>query len=78
MDMLNELLRAYKGIQKLFTPLLIERLSMNFSIEVMVLQPTSMPPIIILGGGATKTDNIKVGNNDLKCFFFGLSKKNEP
>ena len=23
MDMLNELLRAYKGIQKLFTPLLI-------------------------------------------------------
>ena len=51
---------------------------MIFSIKVMVLQPTLMPPIIILGGGATKTDNIKVGNNDLKCFFFGLSKKNEP
>ena len=41
MDMLNELLRAYKGIQKLFTPLL------NFSIEVMVLLPTLLPPIII-------------------------------
>ena len=51
---------------------------MNFSIKVMVLQPTSMPPIVILGWGAAKTDNIKVGNNDLKSFFFGLSKKNEP
>ena len=51
---------------------------MIFSIKVMVLQPTSMPPIIILGGGATKTDNIKVGNNDLKCFFLVCPKKNEP
>ena len=41
----------------------------------MVLQPTSMPPIIILGGGATKTDNIKVGNNVLKCFFFWFVQK---
>ena len=32
---------------------------MNFSIKVMVLQPTSMPPIIILGGGAAKIDHIK-------------------
>ena len=61
MDMLNELLRAYKGIQKFFTPLLINNYRWFFSIKVMVLQPTSMPPIIILGGGATKTDNIKVG-----------------
>ena len=49
---------------------------MIFSIKVMVLQPTSMPPIIILAGGAAKTDNIKVWNKDLKCFFVGgLSKK---
>ena len=48
---------------------------MNFSIKVMVLQPTSMPPIIILGWGATKTDNIKVGNNDLKSFFFWFVQK---
>ena len=45
---------------------------MNFSIKLMVLQPTSMPPIIILGGGAAKTDNIKVWNNDLNVFYFGL------
>ena len=32
----------------------------------MALQPTSMPPIIILGGGAAKIDNIKVWNNDLE------------
>ena len=43
---------------------------MNFSIEVMVLQPTSMPSTIILGGGAAKTDNIKVWNNDWNFFFF--------
>ena len=48
---------------------------MNFSIEVMVLQPTSMPSTIILGGGAAKTDNIKVWNNDWKFFFFWFVKK---
>ena len=48
---------------------------MIFSIKVMVLQPTSMPPIIILAGGAAKTDNIKVWNNDLKCFFFWFVQK---
>ena len=48
---------------------------MNFSIEVMVLLPTLMPPIIILGGGAAKIDHIKVWNNDLKCSFFWFVKK---
>ena len=51
---------------------------MNFSIEVMVLQPTSMPSTIILGGGAAKTDNIKVWNNDWNFFFFLVCQKNEP
>ena len=51
---------------------------MNFSIEVMVLQPTSMPSTIILGGGAAKTDNIKVWNNDWKFSFFLVCQKNEP
>ena len=50
---------------------------MNFSIEVMVLLPTLMPPIIIFGGGAAKTDNIKVWNNDLNVFFL-VCQKNEP
>ena len=54
---------------------------MNFSVDVMVLQPTSMSLIIILAGDAAKIDHIKVWNNDLKCFvlfcflFFSQKKK---
>ena len=45
---------------------------MNFSVEVMVLRPTSMPPIIILGGGAAKIDHIKEWNNDFYKLLFCL------
>ena len=52
---------------------------MNFSVEVVVLQPTSMPPIIILGGSAAKIDDIKEWNNDLyKLLFCLFCQKNEP
>ena len=52
---------------------------MNFSVEVMVLRPTSMPPIIILGGGAAKIDHIKEWNNDFyKLLFCLFCQKKKP
>ena len=51
---------------------------MNVSVEVMVLQPTSMPSIIILGGGAAKIDHIKEWNNDLYKLLFCLFCQKKP
>ena len=71
MDVLNELLRAYKGIQKFFTPLLINDYRWFFGWSVGFTANFNAN-YHYLGGGAAKIDHIKEWNNDLYKLLFCL------